>query len=333
MKAIVTGGCGFIGYNLVGDLLNKDWEVLVIDDFSSGKKWNTWTGGHYVAAAVESPFSLPHTADEEAIAEGMVIDHCVKEFEPDVIFHLAAVPRVSYSVEYPYETTQSNVLSTMAVLDAARKHGKPGIRIVNTSSSSIYGGADILPTSPSHPADPQSPYAMQKWQGEEWCRLYAKLYDLNVVSLRYFNVFGPHSYFGGAYSTVLSAWLYHLYVDPSYVPFLEDDGLQTRDFCFVDNVCQANMLAATFDQYKFSGDAFNIAQGKAHTLLDCKEILERISGKVLELEKRTRRVGDVRHTLADITPACWTLGYSPTTDFENQVKKMAEWYEHSYRKD
>lgn len=322
MRAIVTGGAGFIGHNLVRALLDKNWEVLVVDDLSSGKSWNTWEGAEYRIAALEKGELNARNNIEEA----------AEEFAPNVIFHLAAVPRVSYSVEYPYETTQSNILSTMAVLDAARKLEGRSPRIVYTSSSSIYGGADVLPTPPDHPADPQSPYAMQKWQGEEWCRLYAKLYGLDVVSLRYFNCFGPHSYYGGAYSTVLSGWLYSLYVDPNVRPFLEDDGLQSRDFCFVDNVCQANILAAEHPS-TFTGEAFNIAQGKAHTLLDCKEILERISGKTLDLEKRPRRIGDVRDTLADIASARSVLGYSPTIDFENQIQKMAEWYEHSYRQD
>ena len=329
MRAIVTGGSGFIGHNLVRALLDnkwKKWNVMVVDDLSSGKSWNKWPKVDYVTTALEARLHSTKGHKEET-----AIDIFVKEFNPDVIFHLAAVPRVSYSVEYPYETTQSNVLSTMAVLDAARKYGKPDIRVINTSSSSVYGGAVLLPTQPDHPVDPQSPYAMQKWQGEEWCKLYADLYGLDVVSLRYFNVFGPHSYYGGAYSTVLSGWLYSLYVDPSVKPFLEDDGLQSRDFCFIDNVTQANILAAVYNINKFGGEAFNIAQGSAHTLLDCKEILERISGKTLDLEMRPPRVGDVRHTLADITSSCSVLEYVPTTDFENQVKKMADWYEHSYR--
>lgn len=328
MKVIVTGGMGFIGHSLVKVLLDKnwegaEWEVLVIDDLSSGKKWNNWAKAEYRIGSLEG-------GKLNALNN---IDEAVEVFNPDVIFHLAAVPRVSYSVEYPYETTQSNVLSTLAVLDAARKHGKHNIRVVNTSSSSVYGGADVLPTRPDHPINPQSPYAMQKWQGEEWSKLYAELYGLDVVSLRYFNVFGPHSYYGGAYSTVLSAWLYSLYVDSSIRPFLEDDGLQSRDFCFVENVCQANILAAVYNESRFKGEAFNIAQGHAYTLLDCKKILERISGKTLNLEKRPARIGDVRHTLADIGSAHSVLGYTPTTDFENQVKKMAEWYENSYRQD
>lgn len=326
MKAIVTGGCGFIGHNLVKALLDNDWEkwdVMVIDDLSSGKKWNKWPGVDYRICSLEKG---------ELNAESFISEY-VQTFKPDVIFHLAAVPRVTYSVEYPYETTQSNVLSTLAVLDAARKYGKSNIRVVNTSSSSVYGGADKLPTRSDHPVNPQSPYAMQKWQGEEWCKLYADLYNLDVVSLRYFNVMGPHSYFGGAYSTVLSAWLYHLYVDQEYRPFLEGDGLQSRDFCDVDNVTQANILAALYDKSNFEGDVFNIAQGSAHTLLDCKEILERISGKALDLDMRPSRVGDVRHTLADIGSARSVLEYAPTTNFEDQLKKMAEWYEHFYRQD
>jgi len=330
MRAIVTGGMGFIGTNLVRALLDNTWEkwnVVVVDDLSSGKAWNKCPKVEYIITALDNSLST------ESGNKDTVIGILVKDFQPDVIFHLAAVPRVSYSVEYPYETTQSNVLSTMAVLDAARKHGKQNIRVVNTSSSSIYGGADKMPTPSTCPAAPSSPYAMQKWQGEEWCKLYADLYKLDVVSLRYFNVFGPHSYYGGAYSTVLSGWLYSLYVDSSIKPFLEGDGLQSRDFCFVDNVCQANILAAVYDKGHFEGEAFNIAQGKAHTLLDCKEILERISGKTLDLEMRPPRVGDVRHTLADISLSRGVLEYAPTTDFENQVKEMADWYEHSYRQD
>lgn len=333
MRAIVTGGCGFIGHNLVRALLDNDWydwKVMVIDDLSSGKPWNKWEDVEYVNVAAES--TLYSTKQKENHGE-TAVGIFVQEWSPDVIFHLAAIPRVSYSVEQPYETTQSNILSTMAVLDAARKHGKPGIRVVYSSSSSVYGGADELPTPVSYPPNPQSPYAMQKWQGEEWCRLYSNLYKLDTICLRYFNVFGPHSYFGGAYSTVLSAWLYSLYVDQNARPFLEDDGLQSRDFCFVDNVTQANILAAVHDKSYFSGDAFNIAQGSAHTLLDCKEILERISGKTLDLEYRPPRLGDVKHTLADIQNARSILEYMPTTNFEDQVKQMADWYANSYRKD
>jgi UDP-glucose 4-epimerase len=170
---------------------------------------------------------------------------------------------------------------------------------------------------------------MQKYQDELWVQLFVNLYGLDAVSLRYFNVFGPHAIFGGAYSTVLTAWMYHLYVDPDYQAFLESDGTQTRDFCFVDNVIQANLLAATRDR-PFSGEPINVAQGKSHSLLEVKDMLEEISGRELVLEKRPPRVGDVAHTLADISKAREELGYEPTTDFLNQVAVMAEWYRTSY---
>lgn len=324
MKAIITGGMGFIGHNLVRALIEddwKDWEICVVDDLTSGKPWNKWADVEYCKGSLESK-----------VGDGTYIDKIVKEFKPNIIFHLAAVPRVSYSVEYPFETTSSNVLSTLAVLDAVRKHANPLTRVVFSSSSSIYGGADVLPTPPTHPADPKSPYAMQKWQGEEWCRIYAKMYHMDVVSLRYFNVFGPHSYFGGAYSTVLSAWMYHLFVDRDSKPFLEGDGTQTRDFCFVKNVTDANLLAAMY-QDKFDGEAFNVAQGSQTSLLECKALLEKISGRELDLEMRPPRVGDVKDTLADITTTKSVLGYTPTLDFEKQVRVMADWYEKSYPRD
>ncbi len=327
MRAIVTGGSGFIGHNLVKALIENSWEkwqVLVVDDLSSGKSWNTWPEAQYDISSLEVP--------EFGSTVGS-IDRLVQKFDPHVIFHLAAIPRVSYSVEEPYKTTKSNVLSTLAVLEAARKYGKNDIRVVYTSSSSIYGGADKLPTPVDSPADPKSPYAMQKWQGEEWCRMYASLYNLDVVCLRYFNVFGPHSYYGGAYSTVLSAWLYSLYVDPSVRPFLEGDGTQTRDFCFIDNVTHANILAALYDKAYFEGEAFNIAQGSRISLLECRDLLEKISGKNLDLEYRPDRVGDVKHTLADITLSKSILEYAPSTNFESQLRKMATWYEKSYKKD
>jgi len=174
-----------------------------------------------------------------------------------------------------------------------------------------------------------APYAMEKLHAEQWCQTFASLYDLDVLSLRYFNVFGPYSLFGGAYSTVLSAWMYHLYVDPDYQPYLEGDGTQTRDFCFVDNVVQANLRAGTRKE-QFSGQAYNIAQGTAHSLLDCKDLLEEISGKELLLEQRPPRIGDVKHTLADTSKATVDFGYEPVGNFADQVVEMARWYESSY---
>jgi nucleoside-diphosphate-sugar epimerase len=315
MKAIVTGSNGFIGYNLCQELKVQKWQVLGIDDLSNGRKENVVAGFRYEWAKVE---------DRDNTRKLM------RDFQPDVIFHLAALPRVAYSVENPYATAVANVLGTISLLEGVVKAGLVGTtRVVCSSSSSVYGGADVMPTAESQPCQPQSPYALEKYHGEQWCEMFASLYGLDVVSLRYFNVFGPHALFGGAYSTVLSAWLYHLYVDPSYSPFLEGDGKQTRDFCFVDNAVQANFLAGT-RQERFDGQAINVAQGSSHSLLDCKDLLEKIAGKQFELVQKPPRVGDVKHTLADISLAKSEFGYSPSVDFEEQVSRTASWYENSY---
>jgi nucleoside-diphosphate-sugar epimerase len=315
MKAIVTGSNGFIGYNLCQELHKQRWEVLGIDDLSNGRKENVVPGFRYEWAKIE---------DSENTRK------LVRDFQPDVIFHFAALPRVAYSVENPYATAQTNVLGTISLLEAVVKEDRVDrTRVVCSSSSSVYGGADVMPTPESHPCQPQSPYALEKYHGEQWCEMFASLYDLDVVSLRYFNVFGPHALFGGAYSTVLTAWLYHLYVDTSYHPFLEGDGTQTRDFCYVDNAVQANILAGTRKE-RFKGQAYNVAQGLSHSLLDCKDLLEKIAGRNFELVKKPPRIGDVKHTLADISLAQSEFGYSPSVDFEKQVSQTASWFERSY---
>jgi nucleoside-diphosphate-sugar epimerase len=315
MKAIVTGSNGFIGFNLCQQLKKLDWQVLGIDDLSNGRKENVVEGFRYEWAKIED---LDNTRK------------LVGEFRPDAIFHFAALPRVAYSVKNPFTTATANVLGTMSVLEAVVKEGLVDkTRVVASSSSSVYGGADLMPTPESHPCQPQSPYALEKFHGEQWCKMFASLYGLDVVSLRYFNVFGPGSLFGGAYSTVLSAWLYNLYVDSSYRPFLEGDGEQTRDFCFVDNAIQANIKAVTRND-RFRGQALNVAQGSAHSLLYCRDLLQEITGKELDLEQKPPRVGDVRHTLADISLAKSELDYAPSVDFDDQVAQMAGWFERSY---
>ena len=317
MKAVITGCHGFIGFNLSKKLKELNWDVLGIDDLSSGLSENRIEGFEYVHDIIQN---------RDKMAE------VLSRFRPNAVFHLAAVPRVSYSVENPFNTTEANVLGTVSLLEGIVKSGLVGrTRFIMSSSSSVYGDADILPTTEDYPCHPRSPYALQKYQDELWVKMFADLYGLDTLSLRYFNVFGPHAIFGGAYSTVLTAWLYHLYVDPAYQPFLEGDGTVSRDFCFVDNVVQANVLAATRER-PFTGQALNVSQGKSHTLLQVKEMLEEISGRELILEKRSPRVGDVQHALADISRAREELGYNPTTDFINQLRLMADWFRTSYPK-
>ncbi|MFZ0544043.1 MAG: GDP-mannose 4,6-dehydratase [Candidatus Promineifilaceae bacterium] len=317
MRAIVTGCNGFIGFNLCNHLKQLDWRVLGIDDLSAGLPENTVEGFEYVHDKIQ---------DRDKMAD------ILTRFRPNAIFHFAAIPRVAYSVENPFDTAEANILGTVSLLEGILRSGLIGqTRFILSSSSAVYGGADQLPTPEEYPCDPKSPYALQKYQDELWVKMFVELYGLDGLSLRYFNVFGPHAIFGGAYSTVMTAWLYHLYVDPDYQPYLEGDGTQSRDFCFVENVIQANVLAATRDR-PFTGQPINVAQGKAHNLIQVKEMLEEISGRELVLEKRPPRVGDVDHTLADITRAQAELGYEPSTDFTNQLAKMAAWYRSDYPK-
>ncbi len=312
MKALVTGGAGFIGFNLCKRLVEDGWCVTVIDNMSSGHEGNV----------------LPEVAyNREDITYRSVVSQILATGF-DTVFHLAAIPRVSYSVEHPYLTAQTNVMGTLNILEEARVAEKRP-RIIYSSSSSVYGSVDVLPTPEYHSKHPLSPYALEKWQAEEWCRMYAELYDMDIVSLRYFNAFGPYSRYGGAYSTVISAWLYSLYVDPKSRPYLEGDGGQTRDFCFVDNAVAANIAAATLHS-QWHGEAYNIAQGSAHSLIEVRDILEKISGQTLDIEWRPPRVGDVKDTLADISNAEIDLGYNPDTDFEAQIEKMAKWYREDY---
>jgi nucleoside-diphosphate-sugar epimerase len=315
MRYIITGGCGFVGFNLINAICaDPDNEIVVIDDLSTGTKKNYVCGVKYYYNSIND-----------------VAEKVIKEFQPDTIFHLAAVPRVPYSIEHPFETFNANVVSTICLLETIRKYSHQS-RLIFSSSSSIYGGADTLPTPETEKSNPKSPYALQKWQSEEWISMYTSLYSIDACILRYFNVFGPHSRYGGAYTTVLGAWLYSIYVDKTVIPHLEGDGLQTRDFCYVDNVVQANILASQYSG-KFKGEAFNIAQGDKHSLNDCKMLIEKISGTMLNLEMRPTRVGDVKHTLADISLAKKILGYNPSTNFEEQVKSMADWYKDEYAKE
>lgn len=311
MKCIVTGGQGFIGFNLCKQISRQGWDCLVIDDESTGKYQNKIKRFHYHNMTIC----------------GQYIPNIIKEYQPNVIFHLAAVPRVPYSIDEPKKTFDANVDGTVNLLESLRLHC-PDTIFINSSSSSVYGGANVLPTPENHPVDPKSPYALQKWQSEEWCKMYSKMYGVQTLSLRYFNVFGPHSYFGDAYSTVLSAWLYHIYIDKNYQPFIEGDGKQTRDFTFVDNVVQANIAA--IHSNIFAGESFNIGHGQPWSLLQCIKLIEEICGRKLEPEQKPDRLGDVKHTHSDISKARKHFGYNPVVDFGNQIKEMADWYKNGY---
>jgi UDP-glucose 4-epimerase len=308
---LVTGCAGFIGANFVRQFVDDfpDAEVIGIDDLSTGKR-----------EALHSNI----TFYENSILNTVLLDKIFKEHKPEYVFHFAALPRVSYSLEQPRLSSEVNIIGTVAVLETAKNHGVK--RLIYSSSSSVYGGAKKLPTKESdNPPNPRSPYAVQKYAGEPFCRVFSELFNLDTVCLRYFNAFGPGQYGDSPYSTVVSAWLESIYFPSSKTAFIEGDGSQSRDFCYVDNIVQANILAMRAKN-NFNGEVINIASGKRTTLKEVKRLIEKNTGQILRLEKRPSRPGDVRHSLADIGLAKKLLGYAPRADFEAGLVDTISWY-------
>ena len=321
MRVLVTGGFGFIGSNLVKKLHLEGHTVDIVDDMSNGHK--------EFLEKYKIRESLPGMiVDEE---ERDFIRFFNSDFASDsilggiarrvynVVFHLAAIPRVSYSVEHPAETTSANLDNTVKLFDAAR-YGKT--RVVFSSSSSVYGGAEVMPTPESHRKDPKSPYAWQKSACEDAAKLFCNLYEeSDIVCLRYFNVFGPNQYGDSPYSTAVSAWCHA--TKNNLVCRSDGDGTQSRDMCYVDNVVEANMLAG-FKDKKFKGECYNIACNDSVTNGDILTyFINSFSAKV-----RTApwRPGDVMHTRADISKAKKDLGYEPKVRFWDGLERTVKWW-------
>lgn len=309
---LVSGHAGFIGGAFVRQARQRypEMRIVAIDDFSTGRR--------------------DAVTDDAILVEGSIFDQQLvretfAEYRPETVFHFAARPRISYSVEFPYLTTQSNVLGTVAMVDAAREFGAK--RFVNSSSSSVYGTAASLPVAEaSNYPHPLSPYAIQKHASEQMCAAYSTLHGLDTVSLRYFTVFGPGQYGDSPYSTVIAAWLESLYFPQNKQGFVEGDGEQSRDFCFIDNVVEANLAAMECDK-DFGGVAVNIAHGERTSLNTVHSLIEQLTGRELELERRKARAGDVRHTHADISLARELLGYEASVDFAEGLRRTVDWFE------
>lgn len=332
-KALVTGGCGFIGSNLTKELVKQGWEVDVVDDMSSGYlelleglKFKTLPNSSFIYHFMQQmKGNIKRTADtvlviqDDFAAEPLL--NYIKTGAYDVIFHQAAVPRVSFSVENPYETTLNNITKTVALFDAAKGHVK---RIVNASSSAVYGGACTLPTKESQSTkNPKSPYAWQKSAIEDYSRICWDLYRLDVVNLRYFNVFGPGQYGDSPYSTAVSAWC-HAIKNGSECRS-DGDGEQSRDMCYVDNVVSANILASEADGF-FAGLDYNIACGDRISNNQILDYFKKKFGDRVKVKHAPERPGDVKHTQADIGLAMTGFGYQPLVRFWEGLEKTIEWW-------
>jgi UDP-N-acetylglucosamine/UDP-N-acetyl-alpha-D-glucosaminouronate 4-epimerase len=312
MRYLVTGGAGFIGSNTVDELVRRGHGVVVLDDLSSGKEDNL--------AEVRSKitFMKGSITDIEVVQKAMV--------QADYVIHLAARTSVPRSVKDPVDTNRINVDGTLNVLVAARDNKVK--RVVFAASSSAYGDTPTLPKSEDMQPLPISPYGVSKYVGELYAQTFGRCYGLENVSLRYFNIFGPRQDPDSPYSGVLSRFS-TAFLD-STPPVVFGDGEQTRDFTYVDNAVQANILAC--EAPSASGRTFNIGTGHAVSLNQVLQMLQKASGKTLETKYEPSREGDIRDSLADIRLAKEFLGYEPTVMFEEGLERTYAWYQSHHAK-
>jgi nucleoside-diphosphate-sugar epimerase len=289
---LVTGGAGFIGSSIAAKLLEQGETVRILDDFSSGRRENI-EGLRGRVEVVEGTIVNPET-----------VKKCVQGVE--VIFHQAAIPSVPRSVAHPQPTLLSNVQGTTTVLDVARQEGVR--RVIFAASSSAYGDSPTLPKIETMPSQPMSPYAVSKLAGEHLVRVFASLYPLETISLRYFNVFGPRQDPKSQYAAVIPRFVTAALTGQR--PQVFGDGEQTRDFCYIDNVVAANLLAAGSNQ-KLAGQVVNIACGERISLNTLLEYLSEEVGRPVLADYLPSRAGEVRDSLADIGAAGRLLGYAP----------------------
>jgi UDP-glucose 4-epimerase len=308
VRYLVTGGAGFIGSNVVAALAARGDAVRVLDNFSTGR-----------LGLLQRVVTRPDLVDTVTgdIRDPSAVARAVEGVE--IIFHLAALGSVPRSVEDPIESDRVNVGGTVTVLDQARRHGVR--RVIFAASSAAYGDTPTLPKREDMSPAPLSPYAVAKLSCEGYMRVFAALYGLDTISLRYFNVFGPNQLPEGAYAAAIPRFV-HAALNRTPVT-IYGDGEQTRDFCFVANVVRANLLAAATPQ-KLSGEVVNIAGGRRIALNELVREIGRALGRDVDVNHVDARAGDVRHSLADISLAQQLLGYEPVFKWEEGIAPTIE---------
>ena len=306
MRYLVTGGAGFIGSNTVDELVRRGHSVVVLDDLSGGKEENL------VEVRNKITFIKGNITDIEVVRKAI--------FEADYVIHLAARTSVPYSMKDPIETNRINIDGTLNVLVAARDAKVK--RIVFAASSSAYGETPTLPKTESMQPQPISPYGVTKYVGELYAQTFGRCYGLENVSLRYFNIFGPRQDPGSPYSGVLAKFCTAFLEETE--PVIFGDGSQSRDFTYVDNAVQANLLAC--EAPRASGKVFNVGTGERINLNEIVEALCKISGKRLQPRYDPPRDGDIRDSQADITQARGLLGYEPQVGLAEGLQRTFEWY-------
>jgi len=306
MRYLVTGGAGFIGSNTVDELVRRGHSVVVLDDLSSGKEDNLAESRNKIT------FIKGSISDIEVVRKAM--------HEAEYVLHLAARTSVPRSVKDPIDTNRINIDGTLNVLVAAKEIKVK--RVVFSASSSAYGETPTLPKSESMQPQPISPYGVTKYAGELYAQTFGRCYGLENVSLRYFNIFGPRQDPSSPYSGVLAKFCSSFLEDTQ--PVIFGDGQQTRDFTYVDNAVQANLLAC--DAPNVSGKVFNVGCGARVSLNDVLTSLSKITGKRLEAKFEPPRDGDIRDSQADISQAREFLAYDPQINLETGLERTFEWY-------
>ena len=299
-KVIVTGGAGFIGSHLTDLLLSRGYHVIIIDDFSTGKMANI------------EPLLKNKKVDfiQGSITELPLLQNLFQGV--DFVFHQAALSSVPRSIEDPLSTSKVNITGTLNVLLAARDNNVK--KVIYASSSSVYGDTPTLPKREDMVSNPQSPYALTKLVGEYYCRVFHQIYGLPSICLRYFNVYGPRQDSDSQYAAVIPIFIAKLSQDKP--PIIYGDGEQTRDFTFVKDVIQANIIGAESD----ACGVFNIGRGENSTLNDLAKTIINLVGKDLQSEYQPPRVGDVRDSLADISKAR-AIGYEPQYSLDKGLRE------------
>jgi len=305
-KFLVTGGAGFIGSNICRELVRQGCSVRVIDNLLTGKKTN-------LADIIDRIEFIQADMGDEQFARA-----AMKDIE--VVLHQGALPSVPRSVDDPVTAHKHNIDATFTLLLAARDAGVK--RFVYASSSAAYGDTPTLPKAETMPPSPLSPYAVGKLTGEYYAKVFYQVYGLETISLRYFNVFGPYQDPSSQYAAAIPAFVTVVLKDKS--PTVYGDGEQSRDFTYVDNVVEANLLAARAKHTK--GEVVNIACGKAITVNAIIEMINDLLGKNIKPIYAAPRPGDVKHSLADVTAARQLLGFKPTVSFRDGLRKSINWY-------
>ena len=308
--ALVTGGAGFIGSHIASSLVAAGARVRIIDDLSTGYRENV--------AEIGGDVDFVHASltDEKVLRNAL--DGC------ELVFHEAAIPSVPRSVDNPRQTHEASVDATFSLLLAARDKGVR--RVVYAASSSAYGDQPTLPKVESMLPEPLSPYAVAKLVGEHYCQVFTRVYGLETVSLRYFNVFGPRQDPSSQYSGVISRFISALLGGET--PIIYGDGEQSRDFTYIDNVVDANLKAA--ETTAGIGQVMNIANGERITLNQLLAELKSLTGKTdVVADYQDQRAGDVKHSLADITRAREFLKFEPRVDLRTGLQRTIDWWKTS----